>query len=210
MSIAHYFSSRNRRRKWELFVQEFSPTKVFTILDVGFSDKEYSPVDNYLEKHYPFPQMITAIGVDEPCEFLNRYPKVHVMRYDGKNLPFDDDSFDVCGSNAVIEHVGDRDAQLAFVKEMVRVGKAVYFSTPNRYFPVEPHTRTPLIHYLPKKIFDSFLRATGKSWASGNYMHLLGISDLLELLRRAGIRHYKIVQNRLFGFVLDYVVVIRK
>jgi len=37
----------------------------------------------------------------------------------------------------VIEHVGDEDAQLLFLNEMMRVAKNVFFTTPNKYLPVE-------------------------------------------------------------------------
>jgi SAM-dependent methyltransferase len=210
LTLAHYISGRNRERKWELFLQEFSLKPDLKVLDVGFSDLEFSPVDNYLEKHYPYPQMITAISIYEPKEFPARYPQVKAMRYDGNTFPFEDNSFDICWSNAVIEHVGGFEAQLRFTEEMTRVGKAVFFTTPNRYFPIEPHTRTVLLHYLPKAVFDVYLGGVGKSWATGNYMHLLGLADLRALLRQARIKNYKIIKNRLLGLVLDYVVVIKK
>ena len=82
-----------------------------------------------------------------------------------------------------------------------------FITTPNKYFPVELHTRTPLLHYFPNKVFDRYLSLVGKTWAAGDYMHLLSISDMKSLLRDADISEYKIFKNRLMGFTLDYVVV---
>lgn len=75
---------------------------------------------------------------------------VKVVLYVGKIFSFEDNSFDICWSNAVIEHVGDLKAQLHFITEVNRVTKSVIFYTPNKLFPIEIHTRTPLLHLLPK------------------------------------------------------------
>ena len=36
---------------------------------------------------------------------------------------------------------------------MRRVAKQYYVQTPYKWFPIEPHFLTPLVHYLPKPIF---------------------------------------------------------
>src|ERR1035441_4234454 len=68
---------------------------------------------------------------------------------DGCLLPFPNRSVDISFSNSVIEHVGDHDRQRAFAREMARVGKCYFVQTPNRWFFIEPHLETPLIHFLP-------------------------------------------------------------
>lgn len=188
-------------------MKEIDPSRSRKILDVGYSDHEYSPVDNYLEKHYPYPEMITALGIDKPKEFPIRYPKVRTIHYAGSEFPFTDNEFDVCWSNAVIEHVGDHKKQVFFLKEIRRVSKIAFITTPNKNFPVEPHTRTPLLHFLPKQTFDKYLKMVGKSWATEDYMNLLTKNNLRELLHQAGIEDFRIITNKLFGFSLDFVVI---
>ncbi len=207
MSFPDAISIFNRKRKWKRFVETFPMTPTMKILDVGFSEKEYSPVDNFLEKHYPYPENITALGIDTPEEFPQRYPKVRVVQYDGATFPFADASFDVCWSNAVLEHVGDKDRQLLFLREVQRVAKHAFLTTPNKHFPIEIHTRTPLLHFLPKRYFDTYLTRTGKAWATGDYMHLLSARDIQMLLRKAGITQYRIVKNRLLFFPLDFIII---
>ncbi len=68
---------------------------------------------------------------------------------DGRALPFRDFAFDVVFSNSVIEHVGDEGSQRRFARELARVGRAYWVQTPNRWFPVEQHLLTPLVHWLP-------------------------------------------------------------
>ncbi len=208
MSIAHKVSAWNRRRKWSLFLAEFCPNEKMRILDVGFAEKEYSQVDNFIEKHYPYPERLTALGIGTPKDVKSKYPKMSFIKYDGSVFPFKDKAFDICWSNAVIEHVGELGNQLFFLKEIKRVSKKAFITTPNKYFPVELHTRTPLLHYLPKSMFDGYLRLIGKEWATDAYMHLLSITDLKHLLRKADIENYTIAKNRFCGLTLDFVILI--
>jgi SAM-dependent methyltransferase len=69
---------------------------------------------------------------------------------DGCRLPFRDRSFDVVFSNSVIEHVGDARRHEQFAREIARVGVRYFVQTPNRWFPVEHHLLTPVIHFLPR------------------------------------------------------------
>lgn len=210
MRLAERLSAWNRERKWRRFVREFAPDADTSVLDVGFSDREFSSVDNYIERRYPWSERLTAVGVDEPVEFPLRYPAVRVLRYDGVTLPFRDRQFDVVWTNAVLEHVGDRRSQVAFVRELLRVGEGLYLTTPNRFFPVETHTRIPLLHWLPKGVFDAFALRLGKRWATGDYMHLLGRSGLRDVLESAGVTGARVVANRVGPFALDFVVVARR
>jgi ubiquinone/menaquinone biosynthesis C-methylase UbiE len=72
---------------------------------------------------------------------------------DGRNLPFDAGSFDWVFSNAVIEHVGAWSHQQRFANEIRRVACRGYFvTTPNKFFPLEPHTMLPFYQFLPVPI----------------------------------------------------------
>ncbi len=207
MSIAHKISKRNRDQKWSIFTREFSLNKNLKVLDVGFSEFEYSESDNYIEKHYPFPKNLSALSIDTPQKIKQKYPKVNFFKYDGNKFPFTDKDFDICWSNAVIEHVGDIDEQINFIKEISRVSKRAFVTTPNKYFPVEVHTLTPLIHFLPKKLFDIYLTIIGKKWATGSYMNLLSENKIKKILNKAGITHFKIFSNKAIGFTLDFVII---
>lgn len=208
MGIAYKISEYNRKRKWRIFLQVIKPMPELRVLDVGYSNHENAATDNFIEKHYPYPEMLTALGVESPVDFKRNYPAVKCVQYNGGAFPFADASFDVCWSNAVLEHVGKTEAQLLFLKEITRVARRAFITTPNRYFPVEVHTRTPLLHLLPKPWFERYLRLVGKEWATGSYMNLLSLSEIRALLSAAGITEYTVVKNRLLGFVLDFIITV--
>jgi len=207
-SFAHFISGRNRERKFNEFIKYFGLNNQNRILDIGFSDIEYSPNDNYLEKNYPFKTNITALGIDKPNNFKKLYPQTRVIQYDGNVFPFIANEFDLGWSNAVLEHVGNFDDQVLFLKEIKRTCRKAFITTPNKLFPIEIHTRIPLLHWLPKKKFDSLLFTMGKEWATGSYMNLLTHNDLLKLLYAADINKYKIIRNRLYGITMDFSIIL--
>ena len=206
-ALAYHISAKSRARKHDFFLTTLKPSATDTILDVGANAIEYSDTDNYLEKHYAYPHNITVVSLDDVSALKTKYPKVTFIQADGTKLPFDDNQFSIAYSNAVIEHVASYAAQLAFLRELARVSHHGYLTTPNRHFPIEVHTRVPLLHlFLPKFLFDAFLGLIGKKWAADDYMHLLTKSDLQRLLDDAGITHYHITHNRFCGFTMTYTL----
>lgn len=187
MRLADAISIRSRRRKLALFLGEMRPDATTTILDVGADEVSLGETGgqsgctthNFLEERYPWPERLTALGLHDGARFRERYPRIAYVQGDACALPFPDASFDVVHSNAVIEHVGGRERQAAFVREAVRVGRRVFLTTPNRWFPVEVHTRLPLVHWLPESAAGRAYDLARKPWAKDN--HLLGPAELRAL-----------------------------
>lgn len=207
-NIAKRFSKFNRTRKFNDFMRLFRPDETTKILDVGPSNLEYQAATNTLEKLYPYQQNITALGLDPYIEFSKRYPEIEIVTYDGGTFPFGDNEFDICWCNAVLEHVGNRDKQRLFINEIHRVSRSAFVTTPNRYFPFETHTFTPFLHYLPKWLFDKYLKRTRYAWAAGDYMFLFGLHGLKKLLKSCDCNGYRILKNRLLLFTVDFVIVL--
>ena len=149
-------SLRNRRRKMKLFLDFIDPTAETTVVDVGVADAPFGEGEgqalthNFFEALYPWPERITAVGNVPLAHFAQAFPQITTVVADGRELPFHDGEFDVGFSNAVVEHVGDRDDQERLVHELCRVAKRVFVTTPNRLFPIDPHTLLPFLHWLPE------------------------------------------------------------
>lgn len=75
-----------------------------------------------------------------------------------ESLPFGDNSFDIVLSNHVIEHLAHQDLHLSEIKRVLKKNGVCYFATPNKNYFIEPHYKIPLIHYLPRKYFNSLLK----------------------------------------------------
>ena len=55
--------------------------------------------------------------------------------------------------------MGSNEQQKDFINECYRVSnKIVFIITPYRFFPIEMHTKIPLLHFLPKSIFRKIIR----------------------------------------------------
>ena len=167
MRLADSISLRSRERKLRLFLEELRPTADTTVLDVGADELGFGEGDgcatmNFFEELYPWPERITALGLHDGAGFRARYPRIPYVQGDACALPFGDGAFDIVFSNAVIEHVGGRDRQRQFVSEAIRVGRRVFITTPNRRFPIEVHTRLPLVHWLPDAVSHRVYDVTGK------------------------------------------------
>jgi SAM-dependent methyltransferase len=185
--LADAISLRSRRRKLGLFLELMRPDSTTTVLDVGVDEVSLGELGgesgctthNFLEERYPWPERITALGLHDGVRFRERYPQIAYVQGDACALPFPDGAFDVVHSNAVIEHVGGRHRQEAFVREALRVGRRVFLTTPNRWFPIEVHTRLPLVHWLPERAAGRAYDLARMPWAKEN--HLLGARDLRAL-----------------------------
>ncbi len=136
-----------RLQKIDLFldnIDNVSPTS--RLLDVGGGPG----VDGEFLSLYSRFTEVVVVNLD-PHTF-EVPPGIHLrtMVADGRSLPFEDGSFDWVFSNAVIEHVGGWKEQVRFAEEIRRVASKGYFvTTPNRHFPLDPHTLVPFYQYFP-------------------------------------------------------------
>jgi hypothetical protein len=163
--LAARVSLRSRERKLRLFLELYRPGPETTVVDVGVTDAPFggNSSDNFFEALYPWPERITAVGHTDLARFAAAFPAVRVVRADGRELPFEDGAFDIGFSNAVVEHVaGGREGQRRFIAELCRVARQVFVTTPNRWFPLDPHTLLPFTHWLPPgPARERVLRARG-------------------------------------------------
>lgn len=180
-----------------------------SILDVGAtSDRTYDH-SNYLEAWYLDKAAITAVGIDDASFLESVYPGVRFIRADGRQLPFDDRSFDFVHSSAVLEHVGSAQNQARFLREAWRVArKGIFVTTPNRWHPIEFHTILPLVHWLPKAAFRRLLCSLRREFfAREENLNLLSRRDLRRLAERVGMADYQVCSVSLLGWPTNLILV---
>ena len=170
--VIQKLSAHSRERRLTKLIDLLPHRPDLQILDVGADDSPLEgpgswPGSNPLERIWPRPEQITAIGLGPGDAFRSAFPDCTWVQGDGTNMPFEDRSFDVAVSNAVIEHVGDHKAQAALVLELCRVADTVVVMTPSRLFPLEVHTLLPIVHWLPERIYPRILSAISPERGSG-------------------------------------------
>ena len=146
-NIYTLFNKFFRKRRMRHFEIKFAIDSKSLVLDVGGSPFNWSFLSF-------FPRLV-ILNLEPPIE---QNCNVAWIVANGCNLPFKDNAFDVVYSNSVIEHLGTIDNQRHFADEIARVGRRYYVQTPNKWFPIEPHYITPMIHWLPHRLQRRLLR----------------------------------------------------
>jgi ubiquinone/menaquinone biosynthesis C-methylase UbiE len=164
-SLPVKIAAHQRRKMFARFLADTGANADDTVLDVGATSERTYEASNYLEAWYPHKHRVTAIGLDDASFLSTLYPGMRFVQADALALPFADAAFDVVHAAAVIEHVGAFERQCGLLRECCRVARrAVFVTTPNRWFPIEFHTVLPVVHWLPKPLFRNLMRRTGRSF----------------------------------------------
>ncbi|MCX7957129.1 MAG: methyltransferase domain-containing protein [Endomicrobia bacterium] len=182
--LTEKFTLRSRKQKYQIFLRFCKPKREDKILDIGVSPF-FGRGTNFLELWYPHKENITALtneNIEKFCTFRKHFPEVKLLYGDGKNLPFPDNYFDIVFSNAVLEHIGSREDQKKFIREVVRVSKKFFVTTPNYWFPVDSHTLIPFAHWLPTRLKSFIYRKLNREyWADEKNLNLLSVKELVSL-----------------------------
>lgn len=174
------FSWDARRAMYDLFMARFTPDRSHTILDIGVTPDTTLPESNFFEALYPYRDRVTAASIEDASNLEVAYPGVRFVQVARQGpLPFKDNQFDIVFCSAVLEHVGSRQQQARFITESLRVAKAFFFTTPNRWYPIDFHTLIPLIHWLPQHVHQKLLSKLGHEF--------LARTENLNLLDKQGL-----------------------
>jgi len=189
------------------FVAEFSLTPDTRVLDVGGNPRIWTTIPVECRPR------ITYINMPRAAESGD--DRAHLVFGDGCRLPFPDRSFDIAFSNSVIEHVGGAEAQAQFASEIRRVSRVYWVQTPNRYFPVEQHLLTPIIHWLPfawqrvlvpRVTVWGFLSAVGPAERGFYFEHYLNDIRLLTAPELAALfPGSRLIRERVWGWTKSLI-----
>lgn len=176
-----------RRKRMLAFQRMFAVSESTRILDVGGTELNWGLMSAR-------PQVtLLNLHVEERNE-----GRFHWKPGDARQLPFADNSFDICYSNSVIEHVGGPEDWGKFASEIRRAAPAYYVQTPNYWFPVETHQVSLFLHWLPRRIERRLVRYLSVwGWATRQtqenidkwlaYNNLLTKRDMVRLFPDAEI-----------------------
>jgi len=211
-SISIKLAVYQRRKMFDVFLFATGIQPEDTVLDVGVTGDQSYGHSNYLEHWYPHKNRITASGVDDAKFLEEMYPGLRFVLADGRNLPFADKEFDYVHSSAVLEHVGSREKQVAFLREAWRVArKGIFVTTPNRWFPVEFHTVMPFAHWLPAAAFRRLCRMRRLDFfASEDNLNLLSASQLRWVASEAEVENFKVTSVTLAGWPSNLLLSARR
>ena len=176
---------RLRREKVDLFLRLVGDASAGdTLLDVGGG----TGIDGEFLGLYSGFSRVVAVNLDTRHFQIPTSICVKTVEADGRNLPFKSKSFDWVFSNAVIEHVGGWARQREFANEIRRVATKGYFvATPNKHFPIEPHTLLPFYQFLTPQVQRHIVRLSPGYMREPLEINLLSLPDLCCLFPEARI-----------------------
>jgi Methyltransferase domain len=136
-----------RRRRMRNFIRLMAVDDSASVVDVGGTPFVWNLADCH--------PSVTMINLRAPQSIDGN---VRMVIASGMAIPFPDESFDICFSNSVIEHVGDARARAEFSREVRRVARRYWVQTPNRRFFIEPHFLCLFLHWLPFRVKRHLIR----------------------------------------------------
>ena len=182
-SIQEKVSLRARRKMYDIWLQ-FNAPHGSTILDVGTTpDLERLDSNCFLKWLLDARFIVSAVSPEDLGDLNKKYSQIQIL----PKLPFDStkpwkidtNSFDWVFSSAVLEHVGDNNRQVHFLRECARISGQMFITTPNRWHWLEFHTKLPFIHWLPPYFHRKLLRVLGLDfWSLTENLNLVSFSQL--------------------------------
>jgi len=120
-------------------------------------------------------------------------------------------SSDLVISNATIEHVGGELKQKKMLENIIKLTKKIFIiTTPNRFYPIEVHTKIPLLHWFPKPIYRKILKIIGLPfYANEENLNLLSVNELKKMFKKHKIT-YEVKFLKLFFFKSNIIIIGKK
>jgi SAM-dependent methyltransferase len=212
-SLADKAAYNTRLKMYKILSDIIDLEKMESIIDVGVTADKEEISSNFFENLYPYSERITAFSDQDASWMENEYKGLKFKQGTALEMPFENNTFDLVFSSAVIEHVGSQINQHKFISECFRISKKyIFITTPNRYYPIELHTAIPLIHWLPKRVHRKILKIMGKRsfFSYEENLNLLTKNDIKKLCKENNINQYKILTVNFLGLPSNILLMIEK
>ena len=186
---------QKKREKMLILIKEFLKNKdIEDVLDVGSTEDEKNKSSNYIVKNlgnYKKYKSISDQSINS--DFFSVKVKKSITE-DFTVSEIEDYKSDLVISNATIEHVGSLENQTKMCKNILKLSKKYFIIiTPNRYHPLDFHTKLPLFHWLPKKIHRKILSILGMHFLSKEEnLNLLSNNDLQRIMEKLNHSNFEV------------------
>ena len=204
---ANYFRVRRARLFGTIIDSVIAEKGAATVLDIGGTPKYWELLPSLWRNRPVHVTVINSVrkhGGNEQIKFAIG---------DGRNLAeFADGAFDIVHSNSVIEHVGHWKEQTRMASEVRRLGRNYYVQTPNLYFPIEPHYKLPVVHWLPESGRAEVLRRIkGQMPPDASFDQAMQFVQGTNLLTARQLRSLfpdaRIIRERFLGITKSFLAI---
>ena len=208
----NFFDKMINQKRFEMIdiINNFIYEKnLYDVLDVGTTNDDKNSSSNIIIKNLNSFKIYKSISNQEInlnlfSETLNKSISEDFSEDEIKKF-----SSDLVISNATIEHVGNYEKQFKMIENIIKLSKKYFIIiTPNRYHPIEFHSKLPFLHWLPKKIHRLILSLFGQKFLSSEEnLNLLSRSDLDQFMKKMNFKSYQL-KNIKFLFFNSNIILI--
>jgi hypothetical protein len=165
--------------------------QIHDALDIGTTSDDKNASSNIVIKNIRNIDKFKCIS-DQivNSDFFHKSLKKSITEEFSENELYDFSS-DLVVSNATIEHVGNTLNQKKMLENVIKLTKKIFvITTPNKFYPIELHTKIPLIHWFPKTTYRMILKFLGLSfYANEENLNLLSANELKKMLNNQKITY---------------------
>ena len=179
------------------------------VLDIGTTQDIESSASNYIIKNLKGFKIYKSISDQEinTSFFAKKLKKSITVDFSKSEL--DEFKSDLVISNATIEHVGSFENQIKMCQNIIKLSKKYFIIiAPNRFHPIDFHTKIPFLHWLPKKIHRKFLSLLGfKLLSKEENLNLLSHNDLIFIMKKLNHSSFTIKSIKFFLFKSNLILI---
>lgn len=200
---------KKRKEMCNIINKELCDQIFLDALDIGSTNDRENESSNFLIKNLKNIKYYKSISNQNVSdEFFFKTLTKSITDNFSKNQ-IEDMKSDLVISNATIEHVGDQNNQKKMIQNVLLLTKNYFvITTPNRFHPIDFHTKLPFLHWLPKNFHRKILKMLKLDFFSKEEnLNLLGKNDLKNLLTVAGATNFKIFNVSFLGFKSNFIVI---
>ena len=190
----------NKRKEMAAIINnELKDNNITDALDIGSTENDDLESSNFLIKNLNNIQSYKSISDQEIKDKFFSSSLRKSITEDLSSEEIDNFKSDLVISNATIEHVGSLANQSKMITNIIKLSKKFFIlTTPNRYHPIDFHTKLPLIHWLPKNLHRKILNKINLNFFSKEEnLNLMSENDLRKILKTQNIKDYKLNNERL-------------
>ena len=201
---------KKRIEMLKILEENIEKTTLLSMLDIGTVDDDSLESSNFFLKNFKNISVKKSISNQtinnqnfNMC--LNKSITSDFSSEEVKNF-----KSDLVVSSATIEHVGNYSNQKKMLNNIISFADKFFFiTTPNRFFPIDFHTKIPFIHMLPKKIHRLILSIIGlREYAKEENLNLMSKKNIKHLINDLKKNDFNIstFEIKLFGITSNLIV----
>lgn len=206
----------NKRKEMiKIIKNELNKDNIESCLDIGSSSDTKNKSTNYIIKNLNMGKINKSITNQNINDTFFDDVLIKSITEDLTKEQINKFNSDLVISSATIEHVGSNAKQLQMIKNMASLtNKYLVITTPNKFYPLEFHTKIPFLHLLPVNIYRSLLKFLNyEFYAKEENLNLLSQKEILNLLHLSNIEDkfvIKIKFIKLFFLKSNFIVICKK